>query len=335
LRVLLIFYCCLFFFHAGLKADEKIIKPSENEHKTILDTFKEDSELNYTNPLKWEKRLEYSEQFIDSPEILSSHNNKNQTENSTETITFSKEYLTSYFSDTQSILSSPARWKKKQWVTFSVFAGITATLLIFDEDIQEWSQRNKLNKWSVYYEEDYSDKIAGWVKPFGDYNRTFVPLGLLYAFGSVTENDKLKSTVLYGLESLVISNLFGQALKRTINRERPSGWGIHHEWGADHWSEPNRSMPSGHAITVFSLATVFATQYRDNRWVPPVAYTIATLTAASRVHENRHWTSDVFVGACIGYFTSKAILKIHSNKKVTFMPYTDGKNTSVIVSFKF
>ncbi len=94
-------------------------------------------------------------------------------------------------------------------------------------------------------------------------------------------------------------------------------------------------MPSGHAITAFSLATVFADQYRHRRWVPPLAYGLATLTAASRVHENRHWTSDIFVGSCIGYFTARTILNRHGSSKLTVMPITDGSNVLVNVRYRF
>ncbi|MDD3235805.1 MAG: phosphatase PAP2 family protein, partial [Candidatus Cloacimonetes bacterium] len=37
-------------------------------------------------------------------------------------------------------------------------------------------------------------------------------------------------------------------------------------------------------------------------------YTIATLTSPSRLNDNRHWSSDVFVGAVIGYVSAKLVL---------------------------
>ncbi|MCK4346267.1 MAG: phosphatase PAP2 family protein [Bacteroidales bacterium] len=41
--------------------------------------------------------------------------------------------------------------------------------------------------------------------------------------------------------------------------------------------------------------------------VPVVAYSIATLTGISRVYENKHWSSDVLIGAVFGYAMGKLI----------------------------
>jgi membrane-associated phospholipid phosphatase len=35
------------------------------------------------------------------------------------------------------------------------------------------------------------------------------------------------------------------------------------------------------------------------------------LVAVARVHESKHWASDVFIGAAIGYFVGKKICSLH------------------------
>jgi membrane-associated phospholipid phosphatase len=62
------------------------------------------------------------------------------------------------------------------------------------------------------------------------------------------------------------------------------------------------------------VATALALEYRETKWVPVVAYTIATLTALSRVYQNRHWTSDIVLGSALGHFVTKAVWK-NNNKK--------------------
>ena len=249
--------------------------------------------------------------------------------------TLNMDFGKALVADTRYVVTAPFHFGKKEWKTAATVAGITTVLLIFDEDIQEWSQRNKIDKWATEYQEDYSDKIADWVKPLGDYDKMFIPLSAFYLYGYATENDRARHTVLVSAEALIISNLIGQTMKELINRERPSGLGIHHDWGPDSRSSPDKSMPSGHAMNAFALATVFAHQYEHRRWVPPVAYGLAVLTAASRVHENRHWTSDVFVGSCIGYFTAKAVLGRQGSDKWTITPVTDGSSVFLNVRYKF
>ena len=41
---------------------------------------------------------------------------------------------------------------------------------------------------------------------------------------------------------------------------------------------------------------------------------MATLTGLSRIYNNEHWSSDVFVGAALGYFTAKSIARAHADR---------------------
>lgn len=67
-----------------------------------------------------------------------------------------------------------------------------------------------------------------------------------------------------------------------------------------------------------------------------MAYGIATLTALSRVNDNDHWASDVFLGSAIGFFTAKAIVALHKkNGNISVMPVIDGQLRAVAISFKF
>jgi membrane-associated phospholipid phosphatase len=73
------------------------------------------------------------------------------------------------------------------------------------------------------------------------------------------------------------------------------------------------SFPSGHAMTAFSVATVFAERYRSHRWAPWVAYGLAGLIGFSRVSGQAHFPSDVFLGAALGYSISHYVVLRHQN----------------------
>jgi hypothetical protein len=85
-----------------------------------------------------------------------------------------KDYWQGYISDTKSILTSPSRWEKSDWLTASLVMGTTLCLYVFDEDIRDFAQDNR---------SDTSDDIASFMKVFGDYRYILPPLGILYIYG--------------------------------------------------------------------------------------------------------------------------------------------------------
>ena len=81
-------------------------------------------------------------------------------------------------------------------------------------------------------------------------------------------------------------------LKYSINRTRPNGH--------------DASFPSGHTATAFTGATLLAHEYGDRSiWIPIAGYTVATATGVMRVLNNRHYVSDVIVGAAVGILTAE------------------------------
>ncbi len=73
-------------------------------------------------------------------------------------------------------------------------------------------------------------------------------------------------------------------LKFSVNKTRPN-------------SDPY-SFPSGHSTSAFSGATLIQLRY-GWRWGLP-AYILASYVAYSRVHSQKHYTTDVLTGAVIG-----------------------------------
>jgi membrane-associated phospholipid phosphatase len=65
------------------------------------------------------------------------------------------------------------------------------------------------------------------------------------------------------------------------------------------------SFPSGHAMMSFSIATIFAHRYRQHRWLPWVAYGVATAISFSRITTGAHFPSDVFFGAATGFVIAR------------------------------
>ena len=66
------------------------------------------------------------------------------------------------------------------------------------------------------------------------------------------------------------------------------------------------SFPSGHTATAFMMATMLHKEYgRRSPWYSIGGYTLATATGVGRMLNNRHWMSDVMVGAGIGILATE------------------------------
>ncbi len=53
-----------------------------------------------------------------------------------------------------------------------------------------------------------------------------------------------------------------------------------------------------------------------------MSYSLASLTGLSRIHDNRHWASDVFCGAMLGWGTAKLLSK-SDNIGIAVTPFID------------
>lgn len=75
------------------------------------------------------------------------------------------------------------------------------------------------------------------------------------------------------------------------------------------------SFPSGHTAQAFAAATFLNEEYKDRfRWMPYLAYGIASSVGLLRMANNRHYISDVLAGAGIGILSMKLSYHMHQYK---------------------
>lgn len=244
-------------------------------------------------------------------------------------VDLNKDYWKGYVSDTKALITSPLRWNSNNLIKASLFGGITVGLYILDQDIQDWVQGNR---------SETSDNISKFAKPFGEGIYTLPPLAILYLYGHYLDNKKAKRVALLSMESFVVTGIFTQVIKFTGHRHRPSSGDPSTMWDGPEFSTSNLSFPSGHASSAFAIATVIASEYKDIPMVTTLSFSIATLTALSRVNDNAHWASDVFFGSGIGYFTGKAIVRLHNGKEdrnFAIIPLINEKYNALLISYNF
>lgn len=75
------------------------------------------------------------------------------------------------------------------------------------------------------------------------------------------------------------------------------------------------SFPSSHTAQAFLGATLLSQEFKDELpWMPYAAYTLASSVACLRIANNRHYISDVLVGASLGIISQKLSYWTHQYK---------------------
>ena len=144
--------------------------------------------------------------------------------------------------------------------------------------------------------------------------------GTMYAVGRLSKNEKLADLGWHGTEALIVGELTAVVLKGAIGRQRPSvrprdsnSYKLFRGFGRE---DRYRSFPSGHATSAFAAAAAVTSEtsrwWPETRWIiGPVLYGGAALTGVSRMYNNRHWASDVLIGAGIGTFAGLKVVRYH------------------------
>jgi membrane-associated phospholipid phosphatase len=143
----------------------------------------------------------------------------------------------------------------------------------------------------------------------------------MYAAGRLSHSERLAELGLFGTEALLVGEGAAGIMKSTFGRARPF---VDTVPNPDNWQpfrgfsagDKYRSFPSGHTVAAFAAAAAVSSE--TSRWWPgaiyfigPAMYGGATLVGVSRMYDNRHWASDVIMGAAIGTFAGTKVVRYH------------------------
>lgn len=104
-------------------------------------------------------------------------------------------------------------------------------------------------------------------------------------------------------QAILVSGGMALMLKYIIGQKRPPGPVEYRPFTFD---DNFFSMPSGHTATAFALATVIANNYSEQK---VMAYSLASLVAISRLYEDKHWFSNIVLGAIVGHYSAKFVIE--------------------------
>ena len=144
--------------------------------------------------------------------------------------------------------------------------------------------------------------------------------GTMYLAGRLSKNERLADVGWHGTEALIIGELVAVVVKGTMGRQRPyvtprnsNSYGLFRGFGG---GDKFKSFPSGHSTSAFAAAAAVSSEtsrfWPETRWIiGPILYTGAALTGVSRMYNNRHWASDVLIGAGLGTFAGLKVVRYH------------------------
>jgi membrane-associated phospholipid phosphatase len=198
------------------------------------------------------------------------------------------------------------------------FAGLTVAMFPIDRSIARrlTNERSKANR--------FLNRASKGVEVIADPGSIIIGSSL-YVVGRVTHHPDLEDLGWHGTEAVLFGSSITWLLKGLTGRARPFATAdtTAHDFkfGGGFGNADRQSFPSGHTTAAFAAAAA-VTSEAERAWphhfwlVAPVMYGGASLVGLSRMYHDKHWASDVALGAAIGTFSGlKVVRYAHAHPK--------------------
>ncbi len=182
-------------------------------------------------------------------------------------------------------------------------------------------------------DDDIQDDVKGSIGDFADIGNisgnglTVAGIAIsTYILGRVIKDEKVIVTGKALIEAEIITAVMTSTIKISTGRERPDGSG----------DRLTSSFPSGHASGTFALASTVDAMYGHKIGIP--LYAFAGFVAFSRLSDNKHFLSDVLIGAAIGTAVGRGVTSIHKkkdNSRLSILPYSDGNSAGLMLTLSW
>lgn len=214
--------------------------------------------------------------------------------------------------DTTKVSVEPLFTRRDAWVAVG-FLAATAAATSVDERIAE-----RLQDPNTQENRFFKDAATGFelIAAPGAY----IIGGTMYAVGRIGGNERLADLGWHGTEAVAVTTVAYSLMKGVFGRARPETVdakdATNYRLGRGFGGGPYASFPSGHTATAFAAASAVTSE--TSRWWPkstivvaPLMYGGATMVGLSRMYHNKHWASDVAMGALLGTFSGLKVVRYH------------------------
>ena len=203
--------------------------------------------------------------------------------------------ITGMVDDAGLIFTAPLRFDRNGWLmTGGLLAG-TGAIMLLDDDLRDMIARGH-------------DPTRDEISAVGNRGGTLLPAGIiiggLYFGGLAFDEPGVRMAGRNAGEALLFAGVVNGLIKVLAGRHRPFLNDGPYAYRGPSRDDAYQSLPSGHTTIAFAVAASLAADI-DNPWATAGLYGLATVTALSRMYDDRHWGSDVFLAAglsaAIGY----------------------------------
>ncbi len=224
------------------------------------------------------------------------------------------------------IIKKPLKWGKKDLLKLTLIVSGTTFIYLNDEKIKDYVQSIR---------GDFTNRLSDYTTWFGDGFIVFPAISSLYLTGYLFKYKKLKTASLSAIESALISGIFTTIIKASFHRHRPNTGNPYNTFDGPSFTSKNNSFPSGHTAVAFAIADSFSKAYSGYPVVPVLLYGLAGAVGFSRINDNKHWASDVFLGAAIGITVSRVIYKYNNSLETNLKIFPSIKDKGISITFMY
>jgi membrane-associated phospholipid phosphatase len=227
------------------------------------------------------------------------------------------------------------------------FAGLTVAMFPADRSIARrlTNERSKANR--------FLNGASNGVELIADPGSIVIGSSL-YVIGRITNHPNIEDLGWHGTEAVLFGSSITWILKGVTGRARPFATAdtTAHDFkfGGGFGNADRQSFPSGHTTAAFAAASA-VTSEAERMWphhfwlVAPVMYGGASLVGLSRMYHDKHWASDVVLGAAVGTFSGLKVVRYsHTHPhnrldrailRVQAVPLPDGTRAALAISLPF
>jgi membrane-associated phospholipid phosphatase len=211
-------------------------------------------------------------------------------------------YAKFFLKDALRIGAAPVWWKEADWLTFGAVTAGTGLLVWQDEEIRDAFQRSRTRT---------TNRVANRLTPFGAPAIAQPVLIGTFTLSTVFGEKKLQALALDGWEASYFALTATSLLKAATGRARPfEERGV---WTRTGFSTGS-SFPSGHTTQAFVLAAV-ASGHFPKTWVKVASFGLATGVGLARMNDDKHFASDILIGAALGHSVGRTIFKRNEKRR--------------------
>jgi membrane-associated phospholipid phosphatase len=217
-----------------------------------------------------------------------------------------KYNFSQFGNETWNFAKQPIAWDGCDWLKVGAVGVGTLLIMQVDQPIREAVTRDQR-----YYRSVPIEAGRMWAE--------LPPPVLLFSgfalYSWIADDAKTRKVAFELAQALLYSGAVHKVLNVTFGRAKPydnEGPKSFYPFSkrAFNANGDYQSMPGGHCVIAFAMSTVLS-RNAGPLWLKGLAYVPAALTFVSRIYQDRHWTSDDFIGASLGYFTASWVVDHH------------------------